>query len=74
MLANTFTSKLARANNMKIKLVKGDMVKMIDGQARIDACLADGWSYADKPIEQWHEETADPVDVPKRRGRPPKGE
>ena len=59
---------------MKVKLIKGDMVKMLDSQARIDACLADGWKYADKPFEQWHEPTVDPIDIPKRRGRPPKGE
>lgn len=66
---------------MKVKLIKDGMVKMIDGQSRIDDCLKAGWDYADKVVAAVVEEVDDvaeidsdnvEVDAPKRRGRPPK--
>lgn len=60
---------------MKVKLIKDDMVKMIDGQSRIDDCLKAGWDYAEKvaAVVQEVDDVAEvEIDAPKRRGRPPK--
>lgn len=61
---------------MKVKLAKCGMVKMIDGQSRIDDCLKDGWEYADKPVDviAMTMEYPQAVEAPKRRGRPPRSE